>query len=61
MLLGMLLVAEAGAGLAAEATHVVELAMEFVLPLLKALSVLIIIWGVVCAAIRLSPVSIFPR
>ncbi len=53
MLLGMLLVAEAGAGLAAEATHVVELAMEFVLPLLKALSVLIIIWGVVCAAIRL--------
>ncbi len=53
MLHEMLLVAEAGSGLAADATHVVESAMEFVLPLLKALSILIIIWGVLCAAIRL--------
>ena len=54
MLFGvMLLVAEAASGFAADATHFVESAMEFVLPLLKALSVLIIIWGVVCAAIRL--------
>jgi len=49
----MLLVAEAGSGLAADATPMVESAMEVVLPLLKALGVLIILWGVLCAAIRL--------
>ena len=35
------------------AAHFLESAMEFPLPLLKALSVLIIIWGVACAAFRL--------
>ncbi len=54
MLLGFtLLVAEASSGLAASVDHVVESAMEFALPLLKALAVLIIIWGVLCAAVRL--------
>ncbi len=53
MLYEMLLVAEAGSGLAADATHIVDSAMELTLPLLKALSVLIIIWGVLCAAMRL--------
>ena len=53
MLDGMLLIAEAESGLAAGATHVVESAMEFALPMLKALAVFIIIWGVVCAAVRL--------
>ena len=48
-----LLAAEASAGFAASADHVVESAMEFALPLLKALAVLIIIWGVLCAAVRL--------
>ncbi len=48
-----LLAAGASAGFAASADHVVESAMEFALPLLKALAVLIIIWGVLCAAIRL--------
>ena len=33
--------------------HFVETAMEFMLPLLKALAFLIIIWGVACAAFRL--------
>lgn len=33
--------------------HLFESAMEFTLPLLKLLAFLIIIWGVVCAAIRL--------
>ncbi len=54
MLLGFtLLAAEASTGFAASANHVVESAMELVLPLLKALAVLIIIWGVLCAAMRL--------
>jgi len=53
MLDGMLLIAEAESGLTMDATHFVESAMEVVLPLLKALGVLIIIWGVLCAAIRL--------
>ena len=54
MLFGFtLLAAEASAAFAASADHVVESAMEFALPLLKALAVLIIIWGVVCAAMRL--------
>jgi len=49
----MLFVAEAFSGLAVGSTHIVESAMELTLPLLKALGVLIIIWGVLCAAIRL--------
>ncbi len=54
MLIGVtLLFAEAASGLAANATHVVDSAMELALPLLKALGVLIIIWGVLCAAMRL--------
>ena len=48
-----LLATEAGASFAADAEHLVESAMQLALPMLKALSVLIIIWGVVCAAIRL--------
>ena len=47
------LAAEAVAGFASGADHVVESAMEFALPLLKGLAVLIIIWGVICAAVRL--------
>ncbi len=47
------LAAEAVAGFALGADHVVESAMEFALPLLKGLAVLIIIWGVICAAVRL--------
>jgi len=54
----MLLIAESESGLAAGATHAVEMAMEFALPLLKALAVFIIIWGVVCAAIRLVAMEI---
>ncbi len=54
MLVGVILLfSEAGSGLAADATHVVNSAMELALPLLKALGVLIIIWGVLCAAMRL--------
>ena len=53
MLDGMLLMAEAESGLAASVNDVVESAMDLALPLLKALGVSIIIWGVVCAAIRL--------
>ncbi len=54
MLLGLILLfAEAGSGLAADANHIVDSAMELALPLLKALSVLVIMWGVVCAAMRL--------
>ena len=48
-----LLIAETGSGFAENATHSVEFVMEFVLPLLKALSVAIIVWGVLCAAMRL--------
>ena len=48
-----MLACEASSGFAESADHVVESAMEFALPLLKALAVLIIIWGVVCAAMRL--------
>ena len=54
MLLGLTsLAAEAGAGFAASADHLVDSTIELALPLLKALSVLIIIWGVACAALRL--------
>jgi uncharacterized membrane protein len=54
MLFGFTLMAsEAGTGFAASADSIVDSAMEFVLPLLKALGVLIIIWGVLCAAARL--------
>jgi uncharacterized membrane protein len=53
MLDGILLIAGAESGSAVGATHAVEAAMEFALPLLKALAVFIIIWGVVCAAVRL--------
>ena len=49
----VLLAAEAGSGLAADASHFVEAVMEFALPFLKAIAVAIIIWGVACAAIRL--------
>ena len=49
----MLLASEAGAGVAESTNHLVESAMEFALPLLRALGVLIIIWGVLCAAVRL--------
>ena len=47
------LFAEAGTGLAENATHSVETVMELALPLLKALSIAILMWGVVCAAMRL--------
>ena len=47
------LFAEAGSGFAENATHSVETVMELALPPLKALSIAIIIWGVVCAAMRL--------
>jgi uncharacterized membrane protein len=47
------LFAEAGSSLAPEAASFVDSAMEFALPSLKGLAVLIIVWGVVCAAIRL--------
>ena len=54
MLVGeMFFVAEASSGLAANSTQIVESAMEFALPLLKAVAVAIIIWGVLCAAMRL--------
>ena len=48
-----LLASEASTGFAAYADNLVDSAMEFALPLLKALGVLIIIWGVLCAAMRL--------
>ncbi len=48
-----LLATGASTGFAASADHIVESAMELALPLLKALGVLIIIWGVLCAAMRL--------
>lgn len=48
-----LLAFEAGAGIATSAHRLVESAMEFSLPLLQALGVLVIIWGVLCAAVRL--------
>ena len=44
---------EGNTGIATSADLLVGLAMEVALPLLKALAVLIIIWGVVCAAMRL--------
>ena len=44
---------EAGAGFVATADGLVDSAMHLALPLLKALTVLIIIWGVLCAAVRL--------
>ena len=54
MLLGFtLLAAEGSSGIAASADSLVDSAMQFALPLLKALGVVIIIWGVVCAAVRL--------
>lgn len=53
MLDGILLMAESESGFAAGANHAVESAMEIMLPLLKALAVFIIIWGVLCAAMRL--------
>ncbi len=48
-----LLASQAGAGVAGSTNHLVESAMEIGLPLLRALGVLIIIWGVLCAAMRL--------
>ncbi len=53
-LLGLtLLASEGSSGIAASANHFLNSAMEFALPLLKALAVVIIIWGVLCAAMRL--------
>ena len=49
----MLFAVQDSAGIAARAEHLVGSAIDFALPLLKALAVVIIIWGVVCAAIRL--------
>ena len=49
----MLLASESGAGVAESTNYLVETAMEFALPLLRALGVLVIIWGVLCAAVRL--------
>ncbi len=48
-----LLASGAGAGVAESTKHLVESAMDFVLPLLRALGVLVIIWGVLCAVVRL--------
>ncbi len=48
-----LLASQAGAGVAGSTNRLVESALEFVLPLLRALGVLIIIWGVLCAVVRL--------
>ncbi len=54
MLLGFtLLASQAGAGFAASAEEFVYLAMQLALPLLRALGILVIIWGVVCAATQL--------
>ena len=54
MLLGFtLLAAEGSSGIAASVDNLVDSAMQFALPLLKALGVVIIICGVVCAAVRL--------
>ena len=54
MLLGFTqLASQAGAGFAASAEEFVYLAMQLVLPLLRALGILVIIWGVVCAATQL--------
>ncbi len=40
-------------GFVASTDHLVDSAMQLTLPLLRAIGVLIIIWGVVCAAVRL--------
>ncbi len=54
MLLGFtLLASQADAGFAASAEEFVYLAMQLALPLLRALGILVIIWGVVCAATQL--------
>ena len=54
MVLGFtLLAAEASTSFASSADRFVDAAMELALPLLKAAGVLIIIWGVACAAVRL--------
>ena len=48
-----LLAAEASSGFAATTQRFVDSAMLLVLPLLTGLGVLVIVWGVLCAAIRL--------
>ncbi len=54
MLLGFTLLASQDvAGLSARAEEFVYLAMQLALPLLRALGILVIIWGVVCAATQL--------
>ena len=53
MLFDFTLLAQDANGLTEIPSHFLETAMEFSLPLLKALAFLIIIWGVVCAAVRL--------
>lgn len=53
MLSEMLLLGDSGFSLAADSTLFIESVMEFTLPLLKALAFLIIVWGVLCAAVRL--------
>ncbi len=54
MLLGFTLLAyQADAGFAASAEEFVYLSMQLALPLLRALGILVIIWGVVCAATQL--------
>ena len=54
----MLFAVEDTAGIAASAEHLVGSAIELALPLLKAIAVVIIIWGVVCAAMRLVSMEI---
>ena len=58
MLLEFISLVETGAGLAEGADRLVDSAMEFALPLLKALGVSIIVWGVFCAAFRLVAMEI---
>ena len=48
-----MLIAEAGSGVVASANAFVQSAMELALPLLKALGFVVIIWGVLCHAVRL--------
>lgn len=54
MLLGFTqLASQTDAGFAASAEEFVYLAMQLALPLLRSLGILVIIWGVVCAATQL--------
>jgi uncharacterized membrane protein len=48
-----LLASEGSSGIAASTESIVASAMQLALPLLKAIGVAIIIWGVVCATVRL--------